>query len=224
MLKETGYQEKIEMLKGWLPEIIEIVKKDLRNEHLKSDKAFCRRYFLGKNPAQVQADELAPAYAEEIASGNTGLGEFISTRWLLKNTDIYGFFEARIKTLTADFETLETLPYDFSNSLLEEAVKQFGPKRTYLFSVLNSVVFPKELYQKLQALAQEETRMMAEAILKHEEAMTLEAMQKRHERELVALRDRFEKKFSGLERKYLNDVQALKKQIQILQKKLEEQV
>ena len=48
MLKETGYQEKIEIVAPWLDEIVETVKKDLKNEHLKVDKAFCKKYFLGK--------------------------------------------------------------------------------------------------------------------------------------------------------------------------------
>lgn len=222
MLKDTGYQEKIEMLKAWLPEIVEVVKKDLRNEHLKIDKNFCRRHFLGKNPVQIAAEELAPAYQKEIEEGNSGLGEFIATRWLLKNTDMYGFFEAKIKTLSTDFEKLETLPFDFSRSLLDESIKQFGAKRTYFFSVFNSVVFPQDLYEKLAEFARVETKVVQEVLAKQEDAATIELLQKRQERELTAVRDRFEKKMNGLERKYINDVQALKKQIQVLQRKLSE--
>src|SRR4051794_29125719 len=109
MLKDTGYQEKFVMLKTWIPEIVEGVKKDLKNEHLKIDKAFCKRYFLGKSLMQIQTPEMAVAYEKDIADGNAGLGEFIATRWLLKNTDVYGYFEMKLKSLTSDFEALEEL-------------------------------------------------------------------------------------------------------------------
>ncbi|HEY4831138.1 MAG TPA: hypothetical protein VIH61_01055, partial [Waddliaceae bacterium] len=135
MLKETGYQEKIEMLFPWLEEIIEVLKKDLKSEHLKIDKPFCKKYFLGKNPAQVQVKEMAEAYRTDIACGNVGLGEFIATRWLLKNSDVYGYFEEKLRAITSDFEQLEELPQDLSLSIVKAATLQFGAKKTYLFSV-----------------------------------------------------------------------------------------
>lgn len=220
MLKETGYQEKIVMLKPWLVEIIDVVKKDLRNEHLKMDKSFCRRYFLGKNPAQIQAVELAPAYEKEIADGNVSLGEFISTRWLLKNTDVYGYFENKLKVVSEDFENLNELPLDMSQALVDESVKQFGAKRTYLFSVLNSVVFPKTVYEKLEKLAKDETKAQDEKRAQDEENYTVDSLKKRYEREFTNLKDRYEKKFNGLEKKYIRDTEMLKKQITSLQRKL----
>lgn len=220
MLKETGYQEKIVMLKPWLVEIIDVVKKDLRNEHLKMDKSFCRRHFLGKNPAQIHAIELAPAYEKEIAEGNISLGEFISTRWLLKNTDVYGYFENKLKVVSEDFEKLDELPLDLSQTLVDESVKQFGAKRTYLFSVLNSVVFPKTIYEKLEKQAKDETKKQEEQKAQAEENYTLESLKKRYEREFANLKDRYEKKFNGLEKKYIHDTETLKKQIAALQRKL----
>jgi hypothetical protein len=220
MLKDSGYQEKFVMLKAWVPEIIEGVKKDLKNEHLKVDRVFCKRYFLGKNVAQIQSHEMAAAYETDIAEGNSGLGEFIATRWLLKNTDVYGFFEMHLKNLTSDFENLAELPEDLSRSLMEESSKQFGAKRTYLFAVLNSVVFPKHIYDVLHKAAVSETEKERQEEAKHEQ-VDVETLKKRHLRDMTALKERFEKKLSGLERKYLNDVEALKKQIGTLHRKLE---
>lgn len=220
MLKETGYQEKFELLRPWLADIIDVVKKDLRNEHLKIDKEFCRRYFLGKNFIHVPLQEMADAYYRDIHDGNVGLGEFIASRWLLKNTDVYGFFEKVLKTVSDDFDELEELPEEIAAPLLKGAVSEFGATRTYLFSVLNSVVFPEAVYDGLRKLALEETEKMRQEAETVQVAESLEAMQKRHSREMSAMSDRYEKKLNGLQRKYLRDMEIMKKQVSRLQKKL----
>ncbi|MCC5832870.1 MAG: hypothetical protein JJU12_07505 [Chlamydiales bacterium] len=220
MLKETGYQEKFEILRPWFADIVETVKKDLKNEHLKIDKEFCRRYFLGKSFMHVPLHEMADAYYRDIHDGNVGLGEFIATRWLLKNTDIYGYFEKILKTLSDDFDELEELPEEIALPLLKGAVDEFGATTTYLFSVLNSVVFPKALYEKLRREAADETEKAREEAEAQQVVESIEAMQKRHSREITAMSDRYEKKLSGLQRKYLRDMEILKKQVSRLQKKL----
>ncbi len=220
MLRETGYQEKIEMLAPWLEEIFESIKKDLKNEHLKIDRQFCKKYLLGKNPVHISVPEMIEAYRTDIAAGNVSLGEFIATRWLLKNTDIYGYFEERIKALSDDFEKLEELPQDLSDTLMDSSVKLFGAKKTYLFSVFNSVVFPPSTYACLKELASQETHTLDQESTIQKANETLEALQARHNREMAALTDRFEKKFSGMQKKYLADVECLKKQVALLQKKL----
>ena len=163
---------------------------------------------------------MAEAYRTDIAAGNVGLGEFIATRWLLKHTDIYSFFEEKIKGVTVDFETLEELPHDLSQALVQASIQQFGAKNTYLFSVFNSVVFPKDLYAELRKKAETQTQDLnaeAESIRTGE---TIEAMQHCFNREMKALTDRYEKKISGLQKKYLQDTESLKKQISALHKKL----
>lgn len=220
MLKNTGYQEKIEILKPWLSEIVDVVKKDLKSEHLKIDKGFCKKYFLGKNPLQLNAADLAPAYIQDISEGNVGLAEFIATRWLLKNTDLYGFFEERLKSITPDFEAIDELPEQTSRLLLEEALRQFDATRIYIFSVFNSVVFPKSTYDFLEDLAKKKTTQRKFEERLQEDTETLEGMKKRHMRELNAINDRFEKKMSGLQKKYIQDTENLKKQIALLHRKI----
>ena len=222
MLKETGYQEKITILEQWLPEILEVVKKDLKNEHLKVDKDFCKRYFLGKNPQQVSIEEMLPAYVKDIEKGNTGLGEFIATRWLLKNTDIYGYFEERLKVFNVDFEAIEELSSQDSHHLIQAALEKFDAKRLYIFSVFNSVVFSADAYEMLKNLAITQTETKRKEFEEQELVKSIEQLQKRHARELSATTDRFEKKLNGLQKKYLHDVEGLKKQVSQLQKKLSE--
>lgn len=222
MLKETGYQEKFEILRLWLVDIVEAVKKDLKNEHLKIDREFCKRYFMGKNIAQISVQELAEAYHLDIKAGNVGLGEFIASRWLLKNTDLYGFFEEKLRSVHPEFEQIDELNDTFSLELMQESTKRFGGTRTYLFAVLNSVVFPQAIYDELRRMAEKETSAARKSIEEKESAETLKESQKRYEREIAALTDRYEKKISGFQKKYLQDMEMMKKQISQLQKKLTE--
>ncbi len=220
MQKETTYQEKIRIVEPWLEEIIDVVKKDLKNEHLKADKPFCKKYFLGKNPAQLSVKEMADAYRVDIAQGNVGLGEFIATRWLLRHTDIYAYFEEKIKGVSEDFEQLDQLPQELSDSLMLSSVKHFGAKKSYLFAIFNSVVFPPTTYSRLKELALQERESTEKEAAAEKIKETVETMQARHVREMTALTDRYEKKLLGMQKKYLNDVAGLKKQIAQLQKKL----
>lgn len=221
MLKDTSYQEKIVILSQWLVAIIDLIKKDLKNEHLKKDRIFCKKYFLGKSSNVLKSEEMAPAYRADIAEGNVGLAEFIATRWLLKNGDIYHYFESELKAYTLDFEMIDELPAELSEKLIEHSIHEFGAQKTYLFSVFNSVVFPEVYYKNLKELAeaesnQEKNQKEEQKKIENQE-MQLLSLQK----EVAAQSERYEKKLSGLQKKYLQDVDALKKQISHLHKKLE---
>lgn len=220
MLKETGYQEKFEMLKPWLLGIIGLIKKDLKNEHLRIDRAFCKKFFLGKSPQLLSAEEMRDAYETDIASGNIGLAEFITSRWLLKNTDIYGFFEEKLRVIHPQFEEMNELPQAVGESLMEESVRDYGALKTYIFSVFNSVVFSEEVYRKLRALAEVDGEKREEEKRNFEALESIETLQKRHIREISSMQDRYEKKLSGMEKKYVRDMDAMKKQLSQLQKKL----
>lgn len=220
MIKESGYQEKIELAAPWLAEVIELVKKDLKNEHLKIDRDFCKRYFLGKGSNMITVAEMVEAYRKDIAEGNVGLAEFITSRWILRNTDIYGFFEETLAKLTPDFDTLQELDDKLASSLVKDAISQFGAVKTYLFSLFNSVVFSDEIYEEMRKKALSFSAEIKDKQEKEQVEKSLETMQKRHTREMAALNDRHEKKLSGLQKKYLNDTEVLKKQIRDLQVKL----
>ena len=45
MLKNITYKDKFAMLQEWMPFIVDAIKRDLRNEHLRNDVAFMKRYF-----------------------------------------------------------------------------------------------------------------------------------------------------------------------------------
>ncbi len=218
----SEYQQKFERIAPWIETLFDSVKKDLKNEHLQKDRNFCKRYFLGKNFNLVTAAEMAPAYQKEIAEGNVALGEFITSRWLLKNSDVYDFFEQELSKINPDFEAIIHLDEESAKNLIESALALFGAVRTYLFAILNSVTFPDHCFESLRerALCEESEESQKLAVKKEEES--LEAMQKRHDREMSALHNKYDKKFSGIQKKYIKDTGGLKKQISTLTKKLAE--
>jgi hypothetical protein len=55
-----------------------------------------------------------------------------------------------------------------------------------------------------------------------QEKQSAETLEKAYEREIARLTDKYEKKLQGLQKKYLFDTEALKKQIATLQRKLNE--
>lgn len=222
MLKNITHKEKFALLKKWMPMIVDSVKKDLKNEHLKKDWAFVKQYFPGKNLNKLNAEEIAQAYIHVIENSENAeeLAEFISNRWLLKHTELYYFFEIELSKISADFNELEELEKNQSMEIIEGAVQQFGAPNTYLFSVLNSVVFPKEAYDALGARAESSVKQAEIEAQAFAEMKSVQDMQRSYEQHIARLTDKYEKKLLGLQKKYSIDVDGLKKQIVALQRKL----
>ncbi|HEV8052528.1 MAG TPA: hypothetical protein VGP47_08535, partial [Parachlamydiaceae bacterium] len=125
MLKESTYKEKFNTLQPWMPLIIDTIRKDLKNEHLKKDPGFSRQYFPGKNPAKLTSEELFEAYNQALSSGeNTEeLAEFIANRWLLKHTDLYYYFEQELGKINPDFSELKDIEKSVATKIMDGAVK-----------------------------------------------------------------------------------------------------
>jgi len=223
MYKNATYKEKFADLQEWMPILIEAVKKDLRNEHLKKDFYFIKKFLASKNIHKLSTEELAEAYQKAIQEEEQGeqLAEFITSRWLLKNSDLYEFFEQQLSTLYPDFTSLEEIAPPQAKLLIDASIEQFGAPHTYLFSVLNSVVFPNESFSMLKEKAKEHREDEESENLKRTEASSLEQKHQNYELELARMTDKYEKKIAGLQKKYLTDVDQLKKQVADLQRKLQ---
>ncbi len=222
MLKNASYKEKFTLLKPWFSMLIEEIKKDLKNDHLKNDLIFCKRYLPGKNTSKATSMELAEAYSKAIEDYERAedVAEYLSQRWLLKNSELYDFFEAALNNIDPNFTELEMLDLERSKQLMETSVKSHGALRTYFFSVINSVVFPKEIYDELSQKATTETDQKKAEALIMEENLSLENMRTHYEQQMARLTDKYEKKLSGLQKKYVQDTGNLKKQLAQLQKKM----
>lgn len=222
MLKDATYKEKFAMIRNWMPLIIDDIKKDLRNDHLRTDPGFAREYFAGKNAAKLSSMELADGYYKAIENGERSeqLAEFIANRWLLKHSDLYYFFEHELAKINPDFNDLHAIEKNDAKKIMDGSVGQFGPIHTYLFCVLNSVVFPKDIYEQLARDAKNHAQQKEEEAVVIKEKESMDKILKTHAEEVARLTDKYEKKLLGLQKKYTQDVEALKKQVAQLQRKL----
>ncbi len=224
MYKDATYKKKFSDLQEWFPLIIEAIKKDLRNEHLKKDVLFIKKYFSSKNIHKLTTEELVEAYHKAIQEEEQGenLAEFVTSRWLLNHSDLYDFFEQELSKIHPDFSNLDEIGSSQAAHLIDVSVHAFGAPQTYLFSVLNSVVFPPEQFERLQALARDSYQQSQLQLQKQEEERQDHQAQKNQELSLARLADKYEKKLAGLQKKYVTDTENLKKQIAQLQRKLQE--
>jgi hypothetical protein len=223
MHKNTTYKEKFTLLKEIMPVVIDSVKKDLKNEHLKKDFYFVKKFLGAKNLNKLTTEELTEAYQKAIEEEEKGedLAEFVTSRWLMKNSELYEFFENQLTVITPDFTDLEELSMQQAQPLVEASITEFGALKTYLFAVLNSVVFPNEIFQKLELEAKKQSKQDQEQEQLDLEKLNVDNMKKAFAMEIARLTDKYEKKLSGLQKKYIVDVECLKKQISHLQRKLQ---
>ena len=223
MYKNATYQEKFNSIKDWMPAIVDVIKRDLKNDHLRNDLYFVKTFFASKNLNKITNDELSEAYLKALASEakSEEIGDFITSRWLLKNTDLYDLFERRLSKLNPDFTSIEELDLAASQEIAKDAVNAFGATKTYIFAVLNAVVFPEAVFKQLRDQAIKELKSEKTHQETVAEKMSIEKMQQVFERDIARLTDKYEKKLSGMQKKYLVDVESLKKQIATLQKKLQ---
>jgi hypothetical protein len=222
MLKDATYKEKFVILKNWMPEIIETVKKDLKAEHLKKDWMFAKKYFPGINLNKVTNTELVAGYQSAMDGEEKGeeIAEFISNCWLLKNGELYHYFEEELTKVNPNFNEIKVLEPSKSQEISEKAIKQFGAYKTYLFTVLNSVAFQEKDLNNLKSLSEKDLKETenVEKVLVGKQ--NIEEVEKFYDVKIARLTDKYEKKISGLQKKYMQDVEAFKKQIAILQAKL----
>lgn len=222
MNSDSTYKEKFEILKPWMDLIVQDVKRDLKNEHLKKNASFVKTYFQTKNINKLTVPELVEGYLNALESSESAeaIAEFISNRWLLKNSDVYYYFEQKLQKVSENFSELTQLNAEFAKDLADGAVDSFGARKAYLFSVFNSVVFPEETFQELSVKADEEKKSEISKQGDLQEELSWAAKERAYELQIARLNEKFEKKLLGFQKKYDNDVSALKKQIASLQKKI----
>ena len=153
MIKEAETEKRFDTISPWMGEVIKDIKKDLKKEHLRQDLKFVQKYFSRKFVDKLTGEELLAAYSQELKEGNQELGDWITTRWVMKHTDIYQYFAHFLTQINPQFDEIEEIPEDKANLLIQGAVAQFGAKDTYIFSVLNAVAFSKNAYEGLRAEA-----------------------------------------------------------------------
>lgn len=224
MHRDTTYKQKFAMLKAWMPQILEPLKKDLRNDHLKNDWEFFKRYFAAKNINKLTIEDFVLAYSkamEEVDEARAEqIGEFIANRWLMHHTELYDYFEKQLNHINPNFQEIELLSDEQSKQILEPAYSEFSPFNLYVFAVLNSVVFPENVYADLHKKADQALKTAHAQEEADQQLRSIEEVKTSYQQQLARLQDKYEKKLSGLQKKYITDVEGLKKQISQLQRKL----
>lgn len=221
MLKEMNYQKKFELIQPWFPLIVEAVKKDIRQEHLQKDRLFTKTHFGNKPVQRITTQELIQVYDKLIKEGQENIAEFIAIRWLLKHSDLYNYFEGALSKISPDFDQLEQLDEASGDLLLNDALNEFGATKTYLFTIFNSVVFQDKHLEALKEKATSELSFEEIEKAKNHENASLEELKKLHAIDLQRVIDKYEKKLTGLQKKYIQDTENLKKQVSGLQRKLQ---
>lgn len=210
-------KNQFQALKNWLPDVLTAVKKDLKNDHLHSDPDFYRAYFGNRPQNRLGAEEIFAAYEKELLKGeNEDLSAFVVNRWVFKYGDLYQHFADRLAQISPDFDQLKVLTEDESEKVLKGAAETFGAVPTFLFSILNGVVFPEKVVVRLEKQAAEEKAKLAKQEQSDADQQAVAKNVAALEREIARLND----KILGVQKKYTTDTEALKKQIRALQQKL----
>ena len=223
MMKDMSLKSKFEVLHSFLGKILHDIRKDVRQEHLKQDRAFVQKYF-GKNVIdKVSAEELEKAYfAELVSEGTENLGNWMISKWILKHAEVYEYFVTQLTKVNPKFEEITLLSVEDAKSIASKAVESFGAIDTYIFSMLNSVAFPDAVFEVLKDAATKHLADQAKSAVSKEVVLTVEDLVKLHEQEILKLTDRYEKRLQATAKKYVQDIEGLKKQLGSLQKKLGE--
>lgn len=206
---------KFQTLLPWMSEILGSIKKDIKSDYLSNNPAFCRAHFGNLPMSRITAEEINDVFSKELLNENEELSQWVIDRWVYKHGDIYQHFASRLFEINPEFDEITALTKEESAQILAGAKEAFGARDTYVFSVLNGVVFPETVLQQLRKETEEEVVQEKVAAEERELAKLIE----KHQREIERLQEKHEQKLAGALRKYTADVTALKKQLLALQSK-----
>jgi hypothetical protein len=208
-------ENQFQALQNWTLEILDTIKKDIRTDHLHTDPVFYRTYFGNRPQNRLTADEIFAAYEKELLKGNDDLAEWVVNRWVFKHGDLYKHFADRLSEVNPNFDEIKQLSEEESSRILDGAAESHGAIPTFIFSLLNGVVFPQTVLDRLRKAAEVEKVAREKKAVRDAEQESLEKILAAHQREVARLQD----KINGVQKKYEKDTEALKKQIKALQKK-----
>jgi hypothetical protein len=213
MTQQVSYIELLTKLTPFHFHIFSTVKKDCKSEHLAIDSQFLKKHFPGKVAAKITTDDLVAIYPKVINEGHEQLAEFIANRWLLKHMDTYHFFEEELKKINPKFDQIIEISVNEADDILHRALEETNPINCYIFCVLNSVAFPSHIIKSLEEKALSCVTMSTKA--QEEEKENIDAQYGMKEVQKIC--DRYEKKLSGMQKKYVKDTASLQKKVTSLQ-------
>lgn len=214
-------KDKFQTLQPWLPQILHSIKKEIKTEHLTKSPSFYKAHFGNRPLNRITSEEICGVYQKALLEGeDEDLGEWVVNRWVFRNGDIYQHFAERLSRIHPDFDSIVSLDEAQSEEILAGSIETFGALPVYLFSVLNGVVFPENIFVRLRKIAESQESIEKAEENKIEVEKSLSAMEERYKAELARIERKYEDKLAGVMKKHATDVDALKRQIRALQLKL----
>ncbi len=214
-------KDKFQTLQPWLSQILYSIKKEIKTEHLSKSPAFYKAHFGNRPLNRLTNEEICAVYEKQLLQGDhEDLSEWVVNRWVFRHGDIYQHFADRLAKINPDFDAIKNLDEAQSKQVLSGATETFGALPIYLFTVLNGVVFPKNIIEELRSLAEKQEAQLEEECAALELKENIEQMKTRYHSELSRMEKKYEDKLTGVMKKHVTDVEALKKQIRSLQQQL----
>lgn len=210
-------------VRPWITQILHAIKKDIKTDHLAVDKNFYRSHFGARPLNKLTVEEIFTVYEKELLGGHEELVEWAVNRWVFKHGDLYQRFADQLSLIHPEFHAIESLTLEQSERLLA-SLGSIPATELYLFSRLNGVVFPEAVFEKLETAAEKESEVAKAAAAKESAEESMEKELERLRRDANRLKEKFEDKLAGVQRKYQTDIDALKKQVRSLQQKVGSQV
>jgi hypothetical protein len=198
------------ILSPWFSDIMNVVKRDCKSEHLRLDPLFVRQHFGGVPIHRIGFEEMRAVYLQQVLGGHDRLAEFVTNRWLFRNMEMYRFFEESLQKISADFEKITELTNEQTEPLLEQALAKFDVEKVFCFIILNEVAISNDCFEKLQRQALEKLAERQEAEPQEGEKGNL------LRQEMDRIKERHEKKIQEMTRKHQQEIQRLQKEISLL--------
>ena len=214
MIAKSHYKSKFEILSPFMEEICRGIKKEIKQEFIQ--KGLIRTGEYGaewKGISQFFCKKIEEEEDEKV-------GEWVASSWICRHGEIFQYFHEQLSLLDKQYDHLVEFPLDVEEKLKRDSLDRFGCLNTYLFCVLNSVVFSLKTFEELKSKSLEE--LISNKVEKTDKKISsIEEMQKDFEKEKQKLEEKYEKRLQGILKKHQMEVEGYRKQIGQLQKKLE---
>jgi hypothetical protein len=202
------WADRFSILSPWFADILNVVKRDCKSEHLRLDPIFVRQHFGGMPVQRITLEDMRAVYLQQILSGHEKLAEFVANRWLFKHMDLYRFFEESLQKISPDFDKIQELSSEQADELIHQACEKFGTEKVFCFVAINDVVVPKPSFDRLQRQALDCLAQRQSEVVPEEEGIEL-----RWRKEMNLLKERHEKKIAELTKKHQQEIQRLQKEL-----------
>ena len=144
-------KNQFQALQNWTQEVLNAIKKDIKTDHLHTDPVFYRPILA----IALKIDSLPRRFSQlmkkSCLKGNEDLAEWVVNRWVFQaRRPLSALCRAAQRDQSQTLIRFKSLLKRRVKRVLEGAPEAFGAIPTFLFSVLNGVVFPESVLERLR--------------------------------------------------------------------------